>query len=45
MNKVKVNRKKNGLKLLNWNENWKWNKNMNKVKVNKMRTVKKEKYN
>ena len=42
MNKVKVNREKNGLKLLNWNENWKWNKNMNKVKVNKMRTVKKE---
>ena len=35
MNKVKVNRKKNGLKLLNWNENWKQNKNMNKVKVNR----------
>ena len=36
MNKVKVNRKKKELlKLLNWNENWKWNKNMNKVKVNR----------
>ena len=23
------------LKLLNWNENWKRNKNMNKVKINK----------
>ena len=30
------------LKLLNWNENWKRNKNMNKVKgVNKMRTGRK----
>ena len=28
------------LKLLNWNENWKWNKNMNKVKINKERTDK-----
>ena len=41
MNKVKVNREKKLLKLLNWNENWKRNKNMNKVKVNKMRTGKK----
>ena len=36
VNKVKINKEKN-LKLLNWNENWKRNKNMNKVKgVNKM---------
>ena len=29
------------LKLLNWNENWKRNKNMNKVKINKeKKTVK-----
>ena len=44
MNKVKVNGEKELLKLLNWNENWKRNKNMNKVKVNKMRTVKKKIY-
>ena len=42
MNKVKVNRKKNGLKLLNWKENWKQNKNMNKVKVNKNANCKKK---
>ena len=36
-------KKKELLKLLNWNENWKWN--MNKVKgVNKMRTGKKKYY-
>ena len=32
---------KNCEKLLNWNENWKRNKNMNKVKVKKMQTGKK----
>ena len=43
MNKIKINKEKNCLKLLNWNENWKRNKNMNKIKgVNKMQTGKKE---